>query len=318
MSARNEVTIYDIAEALSLSPSTVSRALTPGASVHQKTREKVINMARDLGYRQNIFASNLRSQRTRLLGVVVPHINDRESGNVLAQVEIMARLAGYEVIVSQSLNDPELHLSSVESMCRKRVDGLLILPANFVTPVSQPVEITELKIPSVFIEGWSPVHHHDKTVDRLNHTAYVFTKYLFHKGCKRVGYVATKPNQTASGEVYKGYCRALEENNTTADITLGSSAYFEQAMRKCGDLLTAPIAPDGIIFLDETLTALTVPSLRGAHSYVHGQTVDISNFTESDNPGPSTMEKNDAEAGKVGAGILITLMHQTDGILNYQ
>jgi LacI family transcriptional regulator len=307
MSARNEVTIYDIAEALSVSPSTVSRALTSGISVHKETREKVLAKARDLGYRQNIFASNLRTQRTNLLGIVVPHINDLETSNIVSQIELVAKQAGYDVIVSQSLNDPDIHLNNVNSLSHKRVDGLLVLPADFFTPVSQPVEMAELKIPSVFLEAWLPFTCNERP-EALQSAAYDITMHLIAKGCRRVAYVAVKPNQAASNEVFQGYCNALQAKQMTSDILMGSGAHFEQAIRKCSDLLSTEAAPDGFIFLDETITAFSVPSSKDNHSYIHGKKFDLTNYRDEMDRHRSAKFQNEMEAGKVVANMLFTLM----------
>jgi LacI family transcriptional regulator len=307
MSAKNEITIYDIAGALSLSPSTVSRALTSTGSVHKKTREKVIAKARDLGYRQNIFASNLRTQRTRLLGVVVPNINDTSIGNAVAQVEVNARRAGYDVIISQSLNDPEIHFSTIDRLCTKRVDGLIVFPADFITPVGQ-VAVTELKIPTVFLEAWFPFARHGKRHLDLHTAAYQLTTHLFEKGCKRVGYITTKPKDAASKEIYEGYRKALEDRECSDDLAAGGGPYFEQAARKCVDLLTAPVAADAIIFVDDILTAFSIPSLKESHSYLHGKKLNISAYPCSGKYELLAKERNDAEAGKIVMNVLMQLM----------
>jgi LacI family transcriptional regulator len=313
MSAKNEITIYDIAEALSVSPSTVSRALTNGVSVHRETREKVLAKARDLGYRQNIFASNLRSQRTHLLGIVLPHINDPETANIVAQVELIAKQAGYDVIVSQSLNDPDIHLINIESLRNKRVDGLLVLPADFFTPVSQPGEMTGLRIPSVFLEAWLPFKRGERA-DALQHGAYMLTTHLISKGCRRVAYVATKPNHAESHEVFLGYRRALEAHSMVGDISFEGGAHFDQAMRKCGDLLMNEATPDGFIFFDEAVTAFSVPSLKENQLYIHGKKIEFINHLSEEDFYPLPTMRNEVEAAKVVANMLFTMLRQTDHI----
>jgi LacI family transcriptional regulator len=306
MSAKNEVTIYDIAEALSVSPSTVSRALTSGVSVHSETREKVRAKARDLGYRQNVFASNLRTQRTNILGMIVPHINEPKTSNIVSQVELVAKQSNYDIIVSQSLNDPEIHSTNLDSLSHKRVDGLLVLPADFFTPLSQPVEMTELRVPSVFLEAWLPFTRSENPQALQTATQHL-TTHLIEKGCRHIAYVAVRPNEAASTEAFKGYCNALEAKDMTNDILLASAAHFEQAIRKCSDLISAESAPDGFIFLNETVTAFSVPSLEDNRSYVHGKKFDLSGHVKSDDARAETFH-NEQEAGKVVASVLFTLM----------
>ena len=66
-----EITIYDIAEALQVSPATVSRGLNNHPGIRKDTKKKISDMARKMGYRHNKFASNLRSKSTKTIGVIV-------------------------------------------------------------------------------------------------------------------------------------------------------------------------------------------------------------------------------------------------------
>lgn len=67
-----EITIYDIAKSLEISPTTVSRALNNHTAVNEQTKQRIFRAAKEMGYRSNIFASNLRSKRTNNIGVIVP------------------------------------------------------------------------------------------------------------------------------------------------------------------------------------------------------------------------------------------------------
>lgn len=71
-SQKPNVTIYDIAKALEVSPSIVSRSLKEHPTISNKTIRKVRNQAEKMGYRSNIFAQNLRRQKTNIIGVIVP------------------------------------------------------------------------------------------------------------------------------------------------------------------------------------------------------------------------------------------------------
>jgi len=87
MKSKKEITIYDIAEQLSISAATVSRALQNSAYVNEKTRQKVITTAKKLGYRYNTFARNLRMKSTNTIGFLVPKLNSNFINSVLAGVE---------------------------------------------------------------------------------------------------------------------------------------------------------------------------------------------------------------------------------------
>ncbi len=72
MTKEKEVTIYDIAEKLNISPATVSRGLKDHPGISKKTKKKIFELADKIGYRSNHFARNLRMQKTETIGVILP------------------------------------------------------------------------------------------------------------------------------------------------------------------------------------------------------------------------------------------------------
>jgi hypothetical protein len=121
-----EVTIYDIAKHLNISAATVSRGLKNNPAVKKNTRKKIADTAKQLGYRSNAFASSLRSKETRTLGVLVPRLNSHFMSSVLSGMENTANREGYNLIISQSLEETEKEKANALNMFNKRVDGLLV------------------------------------------------------------------------------------------------------------------------------------------------------------------------------------------------
>lgn len=103
MSTKKEVTIYDIARVLDISVATVSRALQGNASVNVKTKKKIFDLAKEMGYRTNPFARNLRTQATNTIGLLIHELNSNFSNAVLAGVEKVTTEAGYDLIIATLL-----------------------------------------------------------------------------------------------------------------------------------------------------------------------------------------------------------------------
>src|SRR5512146_2940633 len=97
-----EVTIYDIAKKLKISPATVSRGLQDHPAISKKTKKKIFELAHKIGYRSNHFARNLRNQKTDTIGVIVPRLNSHFMSSVIAGIEHVANKEGYNLIISQS------------------------------------------------------------------------------------------------------------------------------------------------------------------------------------------------------------------------
>jgi LacI family transcriptional regulator len=126
MPHEKEITIYDIARELDISAATVSRGLKDHPAVNKATRKKIQDLAKQLGYRSNMFASNLRKKSTNTIGVIVPRLSSYFMSNVIAGMEHVASTEGYNLIISQSLETLKKEMANADTMFNSRVDGLLV------------------------------------------------------------------------------------------------------------------------------------------------------------------------------------------------
>src|SRR5436309_8819910 len=97
-----EVTIYDIARKLNVSPTTVSRGLQNHPAISKKTKKKIFDLVEKWGYRSNQVARNLRQQQTKTIGVIVHELNSNFITSVLAGIEKVTSDAGYDLIITHS------------------------------------------------------------------------------------------------------------------------------------------------------------------------------------------------------------------------
>ena len=98
MSNEKEVTIYDIAKQLNISPATVSRGLKDHPAISKKTKKMIFDLVEKIGYQSNHFARNLRNQKTHTIGVIVPRLNSNFMSSVIAGIESIANSQGYNLI----------------------------------------------------------------------------------------------------------------------------------------------------------------------------------------------------------------------------
>jgi LacI family transcriptional regulator len=119
------VTIRDVAAAARVSVATVSRALSSPHLVNQVTRERVLAVATELGYRPSPAARSLITGRTANIGIVVPDLGNPFFTGVLKSVQRRARDAGYAVLVADSDEDPSAEEELIRMMA-KQVDGVVL------------------------------------------------------------------------------------------------------------------------------------------------------------------------------------------------
>ena len=120
------VTIKDIAKAVGVSPSTVSRALSDSPLVNDKTKRQILEAAHALGYEQNELARALVKGASGAVGLIVPDITNLSFSDIARGVSDIVDRAGYGVILCNTDGRIDRELSYVRLMRRKRVDSLLI------------------------------------------------------------------------------------------------------------------------------------------------------------------------------------------------
>jgi LacI family transcriptional regulator len=119
-------TIADVAARAGVSTATVSRVLSGGAPALPATRERVVDAARELGYRPSGIARALKKRETRTLGLLVTDIGNPFYPQVVRAVEAAAHLRGYGIVLANGGDDPERELAHLGLLEERRVDGIIV------------------------------------------------------------------------------------------------------------------------------------------------------------------------------------------------
>lgn len=210
---QKDVTIYDLAKELNLSPATISRGLKKSSALNKDTVIRILDKAEEMGYRHNNFASNLRNKRTQTIGIIVPRLNSYFMTSVLAGIEDIASKEGYNIIISQSLEKKELEKSNANTMFNKRVDGLLISLAYNTTDIAHLQPFFDKHIPVVFFDRAFQTDQSICVVINNHEAAYKATTHLIEQGCKRIMHLGGNLLRDVYTDRLNGYKQALEENN---------------------------------------------------------------------------------------------------------
>jgi len=212
MANEKEITIYDIARHLDISAATVSRGLKNHPAINKHTRKKIAEVAKELGYRSNNFASSLRSKETHTLGVLVPRLNSYFMASVMSGMEDAANREGYNLIISQSLEKTTKEAANAHAMFNKRVDGLLISLAADTENIDHFSSFFRKGIPVVFFDRIFA--HQDSTCVIIDNyrAAYDVTKHLIDQGCRRIMHLGGNMLRNVYSERLKGYQQALKDH----------------------------------------------------------------------------------------------------------
>ncbi|AHF88357.1 transcriptional regulator (plasmid) [Rhizobium leguminosarum bv. trifolii WSM1689] len=122
----SKITIADVARAAGVSPMTVSRVLNDRGGASAETSQRIILAASELNYRPNPFARGLRSDRSRAIGLLVPDITNPFFPEVIRGAEDAASAAGYNLLLSNVVENSKREEELIETLLRHRVDGIIV------------------------------------------------------------------------------------------------------------------------------------------------------------------------------------------------
>ncbi|MBY4897141.1 LacI family DNA-binding transcriptional regulator [Cupriavidus sp. AU9028] len=126
----NGTTLMHVAEAAKVSLATASRVFGNPELVRQDTAERVLRAAEELGFRPNLLGAKLRAQRTRIVGVMLPTLENAVFAECWRGIEEAALTQGYSLMLVTSDYDPQRERERIEYLLRHRVDGMVLTVAD--------------------------------------------------------------------------------------------------------------------------------------------------------------------------------------------
>ena len=256
-------TILDVAREAGVSKSTVSRVLDErlppsNSAAAQRVREAAVR----LGYRRDRFASALRRQQTRTIGVLVPRLTDTVMAMTFEQIATSCARRGQFAIVATTDDDPSAEADAIERLLDQRVDGLVLTTARLGDDMT--AGLRERGVPVVLAlraDGVTPSATGD---DELG--GYLATRHLLDLGHRRIALVAGPSYASSAVGRQAGFRRALREVGIDdVDALVHESAFsMESGEEVAQRLLAGPDRPTAVFAVNDN-TAIGVLAAAQAH-----------------------------------------------------
>lgn len=264
MSKAKEVTIYDIAKKLKISPATVSRGLQDHPAISKKTKKKIFETVEAMGYRSNHFARNLRQQHTKTIGIIVHELNSNFITSVLAGIEKVTTEAGYDLIIAHSSESSVKEVANAKNLFNKRVDGLIASLSFDTTNLEHFKPFTDKGIPVVFFDRVEQDGNNTVVVIDNTKCGYLATQHLIEQGCKKIVHVTSSLQRNVYSQRYKGYRDALFDHDIEFDESL---LLISDLTEKAGEEAALQILkmkpwPDGIFVTNDFVAAVCMRTLK--------------------------------------------------------
>lgn len=228
-------TIYDVAGAAKVSLATVSRVLNNPEKVNPATRERVLKVIKELGYRPNAIARGLASRKTTTVGVVVSDITRASTSQLLGGIIDIAKKYKYSIKIFSMSGESDAE-DSIRTVVAEQVDGILLLNDELDDADLKKVidRVDDAAIPMVYTNaGYEDQNHASVSIDYAQAT-YEITKELIEKGRKNIYLLSTVRKYAVNTQKEAGYLKAVQEAGlpekifrTSGDLSINTPHFME-------------------------------------------------------------------------------------------
>lgn len=322
------ITLKQVAEMSGVSPSTVSNIMNGKTNVSEKTKQKVLSIINETGYRPNYMAMGLRKQRTMTIGVIAEDITQFSIPGMIEGITSYCEKHGYRIVFEnlrmyrkQSEQSNKLRkkaildvVPAVQSLLSIKVAGILYV-AGHARKI--PCFYDDLNVPAVMIYGYTGVPDIQSVQQDDEKGGYEMTKYLVSKGHRRIGVIGGEADNLHTEKRLLGYQKALFEEKILYDPEL---IRYGNWMRGSGYRQAEPLLLAGVtaVFCFSDVIAGGVYDYLEEHHMRAGEDVSVAGYDNQElsgylSPGLTTMELPLVKMGQRAAEILINKIEETEG-----
>ncbi len=311
MNIKKNITIHDLALALNITASTVSRALNDNPRISDATKKRVRLMAEKMGYQPNVAAANLRKGKGNNIGVIVPRINRSFFSTAIGAIEEIARTKGYNVIIAQTHEKYINEVESVITMLNARVDAILISLSAETKNFEHLEQISKRRARLVFF---------DRICEPMNAPSVELNDYRVGKdvanhfldmGARKFGFLGGPDFINVYKNRWNGFIETLMANNlSNEDIIINTKALTREEGRNAGlQLIENRQLPDAVFCVSDFAALGIYQVLREHNINIPEKTMvaGVANepFTEFLTPGLTSVDQNSEAIGKAAVNLFL-------------
>ena len=320
-------TIKDIARALGLSTSTVSRALRDSYEISEDTKRLVMDYAEKIHYKPNPIALSLKERRSYSIGVIVCEVANSFFSQAINGIESIAYNKGYHVIISQSHDAYEREVINVQHLANRSVDGLLVSMSAETTDLSHLQRLHDEGLPMVFFDRVTDAIETHKVTVNNKKGAFEATEFLIKEGHTKIAHLANAPHLSITPERLEGYKAALQAhgvpfNEDYVQYCHHGGMIYEEVEEAVKRILQMPDKPDAIFVASDRLSTGCLTALKKFNPG-NMQEIAIAGFSNSDvvdllQPSISYVRQPAFEMGRIATEMLIQLIESNKPVTEFR
>lgn len=297
--------IREVAKLAGVSPSTVSRVINGTANVQEEKKQRVLTAIETTGFKPNELARALYKKSSRIIGVIIPNIENPFFNEIVKAIEEEAYNNEYRILLCNSDNNIEKEILNIQMLYRMNADGIILMTnsdkaGNEIKKYDIPVVVVDRKVTGgneiAFIES-----DHYKG-------GKIATEHLVNCGCKKIVCIRGNMKFTSGQRRYQGYQNICKEYGIEEQY-VDCKYNYEAGLKAVKIVLEKYSDVDGIIACND-MVAIAVYKVLTKQGYKIPKDIQIIGFDNIKfsslvTPEITTVAQQIAEMGKLAARIIV-------------
>lgn len=259
------ITIKQIAKALHVSISTVSKALNDSYEISEETKQKIQQYAKEHNYKPNTLALSLQNKKTKTIGIIIPNILNHFFAKILRGIETVCAEKGYNIITCITNESYQKEVNTMNMLSNGTIDGFIACLSEETLKLQKVDHFNEILNEGTPIVLYDRAHKDikcDKVVTDNIKSAYKATRFLMKSECKNIAFISTIESLNVGKFRAQGYIKALTKYGVVPDenliIRLENNKTLKERINKMLDYKSV----DGIFTVDEMSDAIVTQVLN--------------------------------------------------------
>lgn len=253
------VTSIDVARYAGVSQSSVSRAFSPTSRLSDKTRQRILAAARDLGYRPNAIARSLASSQTKSIGVVKGPTHNPMFSELLSAIAKEIQKTNYHIIYYES-NEIQTLDSILPKILQYRVEGLILLYTNLSSEITKSCE--EMNIPVLQMLRYSTNSKANIVLPSNENGAAMAADLFIEKGYRSFAYVTGEMNSSSNMERQLGFLARLREHGFENPTIVQGDYSYKSGYAALSKIVSQASLPCGILCANDLMGLGTIDAAK--------------------------------------------------------
>ena len=258
--ATNKITSLEVAKLAGVSQSAVSRVFTPGASASKKTAEKVRKAAMELGYRPNVLARSLITGRSRIIGLVVAHLDNYFYPEALELISNALQKKGYHVLVFMASKTAGSIDDVVDEILDYQVDGIILASVAISSNLASRCNARGVPV-ILFNRSQDDDRFSAITSDNILGGQKV-ARLLIAGGHKRIAYIAGWEGASTQRDREAGFVEELKQHGMSLHAREVGNFIQDEARQAARKMFTANEIPDAVFVASDDMSFAVMDVIR--------------------------------------------------------